>query len=76
MPSSIERLGQVLKQYRERLGLSQELLAAHSGLNRTFIGEIERGETNPSFETLVILASTLQVPLSEVISVYERMERG
>ena len=74
MPGPSTRLGRVIKEYRERMGLSQESLAAHSGLSRTFVGEIERGETNPSFETLVVLADTLQVALSEIIAAYERID--
>ena len=77
LPSSMEaptvRLGRVIKRFREELGMSQESLASHSGLNRTFIGEIERGETNPSFETLVTLSHTLQVSLAELMAAYEHL---
>lgn len=66
-------LGKVIKKHRERVGLSQEDLATYSGLNRTFIGEVERGETNPSFETLLKIAATLQVELSAMVADYERI---
>lgn len=66
-------LGKVIKKHRERVGISQEDLATYSGLNRTFIGEVERGETNPSFETLLKIAATLQVELSAMVADYERI---
>jgi transcriptional regulator with XRE-family HTH domain len=64
-------LGRVIRRLRTESGISQEGLAAISGIDRTFMGEIERGEANPSFDVLQRIASGLGVLLSELIRQYE-----
>lgn len=39
--------------------MSQEAFAHHVGLDRTYIGGIERGERNPSLTTILRIASAL-----------------
>jgi len=48
---------------REALGLSQEVLAERSELDRTYISGIERGLRNPTLLTAARLASALNTPL-------------
>ena len=52
---------------RQDLGLSQEDLADVSGLHRTYIGSLERGERNISLANVVRLASALQLDPSELV---------
>lgn len=58
--------GLALRQLRTERGLSQERLALESGLDRTYVSGIERGERNPSLASLLKLTNTLGVPLSEL----------
>lgn len=71
MPDATRILGRVIRRLRTERGISQEGLAAISGIDRTFMGEIERGGANPSFDVLQRIASGLSVQLSEVIRQYE-----
>lgn len=71
----LETLGSVLRQHRERRGLSQEALAELGGLSRGHIGEIERGVAIPSILTLHKFAAALGVTLSQIFAEYENLTR-
>lgn len=58
--------GSVIRRYRQWKGLSRRELAARAGVSPVFLGEIERGEKDPSSHTLSLLASALDAPLSEL----------
>lgn len=47
-------------------GLSQEDLADIAGLHRTFVGAVERGETNVSVDNIERLADALDVSIQEL----------
>jgi transcriptional regulator with XRE-family HTH domain len=65
-------LGRAVRELRARRGLSQEALGFCSGLHRNYVGAIERGEINPTFRILLALSRGLALPLSELLTVYER----
>lgn len=65
-------LGQRVRQLRLKLGYSQEDFADHCGVHRTFMGTIERGETNLSFQNLARIAAGLGVTISKLVSGVER----
>jgi len=50
-----------LCRHRERIGLSQEALAAICGLHRTEISLLERCRRSPRLETIAILARGLEL---------------
>jgi transcriptional regulator with XRE-family HTH domain len=64
-------LGRAIRRYRTGHAMSQEDLAHRSGMHRTYVGGIERGERNPSFTNLLRLADALQVPVSELLASVE-----
>jgi transcriptional regulator with XRE-family HTH domain len=66
------RLGRTVRELRARRGLSQEALGVRSGLHRNYVGAIERGEINPTFRVLLKLERGLDLPLSEIIELWER----
>lgn len=49
------------------LGFSQEGLAARTGLHRTYVGSVERGERNVSLANLAVLAEALDVDLGDLL---------
>jgi transcriptional regulator with XRE-family HTH domain len=65
-------LGQRVRQLRLRKGYSQESFADHCGVHRTFMGTIERGETNLSLQNLARIAVGLGITLSKLFSGIER----
>ena len=59
--------GAELRAVRVRRGLSQDDLAEVSGLHRTYIGGVERGERNPSLTNIARLAEALEVPVADLL---------
>jgi transcriptional regulator with XRE-family HTH domain len=60
------RFGKALRQKRQRIGVSQEEFADMCGLDRTYIGGIERGERNVALVNIEKIAKTLKLSLSEL----------
>lgn len=69
--AELRALAAAIREIRARQQLSQERVAAKGGVGRKYVGQIERAEITPSFAALVGIASGLDVPLSELIRVYE-----
>lgn len=53
--------GQRLREIRTERGFTQETLALEAGLDRSYIGGVERGERNISLVNICVLATTLRV---------------
>ena len=60
-----EKLGERIRSMRHARALSQEGLAELSGLHRTYIGGIERGERNVSLENIYRIASALKIGIGD-----------
>jgi XRE family transcriptional regulator, regulator of sulfur utilization len=66
------RLGEAIKQRRDRDGLSQEALAAKADLHTTFLSELENGRKDLRLSTLCKVASGLGISVLELIGLAER----
>jgi transcriptional regulator with XRE-family HTH domain len=62
MRDIIHSFGRTVRQLREAQGWSQEALAEYADLNRSYVGEIERGQVIVSLVTVHKLAGALGVP--------------
>ena len=64
-------VGQVIQEYREKKGLSQEVVSGLADIGRTHLSAIERGVRKPTLETFFKLADALDVKPSELIKIIE-----
>jgi len=55
----LDILGKRIRAKRRELGMSQEGLAHEAGLDRSYVGRIERGEHNLTFVSLVKIARAM-----------------
>ncbi|MBX9933280.1 MAG: helix-turn-helix domain-containing protein [Methylobacterium sp.] len=55
-----------LRRVRVAAGISQERLAADAGVDRAYLGGLERQTENPTVDLLDKVATTLRVPLAEL----------
>jgi transcriptional regulator with XRE-family HTH domain len=62
----LRALGQRIRELRIDRGYSQEGFADKCGVHRTFMGTVERGESNLSFQNIAKVATNLGVSLSEL----------
>ena len=60
--------GRAVRATRLARGLSQEDLAAESGLDRTYISGLERGARNPALSTIERVSRALQVRVSVLMT--------
>jgi len=56
-----------VREERKLQGLSQEALAEKSGLHRTYIGSVERGERNVSIDNIERIAKALDVKPADLL---------
>jgi transcriptional regulator with XRE-family HTH domain len=68
----LRALGQRIRELRTEQGFSQEGFADKCGVHRTFMGTVERGESNLSFQNIAKVATTLGVPLSTLFRELEQ----
>jgi len=63
----LARLGGNVRDLRKHLKISQEDLAHQSGLDRTYVGGIERGERNVTILSALKLCGPLECSLSQLV---------
>ena len=66
------RFGAALREWRLRQEFTQEQLAERAGLSYKFIGEIERGQANPTLDTIESLADALGMAIPDLLAGFRR----
>ena len=62
-----KHVGANIRRLRIDAGFTQEVFAEKAGLNRAHMGEIERGESNITLQTLKLIADTLRVKIADLV---------
>lgn len=62
-----ETIGQLIRNKRTEQKITQESLALQCGIDRSYMGRIERGEVNITVEKLYEIASSLRINAKELI---------
>ncbi len=60
-----ERIGQQIKEYRNKTGLSQEKLALKINMDRTYFASVEAGKRNISIKNLEKILTGLNISFSD-----------
>jgi transcriptional regulator with XRE-family HTH domain len=61
-------LGAAIRKRRQELKLSQEKLAEQAGLDRSYLGQVERGDNSIALLTLLNIANALGMTLESLMS--------
>ncbi|MDR2558425.1 MAG: helix-turn-helix domain-containing protein [Oscillospiraceae bacterium] len=64
-------IGKIIKQYRERKGLSQEVVSGLADISRSHLSRIETGVHSPSVTILYKLSDALGVKASDILRAAE-----
>ena len=77
MPYDHRITGWVVRELRERKGMTQEVLSGLAAVSRSHLAEIETGATRANVDTLWRISDALGMRLSELIRLVEaESERG
>ena len=63
----LRMFGLTVRAYRLQAELTQEKLAERAGVDRTYVGGVERGERNVGLLNLVRLADALEIPPAHLL---------
>ena len=66
--TALKAFGVVVRAERNSQGISQEALADLAGIDRSYMGGIERGEHNVALINIQRIASALEITISELMS--------
>lgn len=69
-----EVFGQRLRELRLRRAITQDDLAATSGLTKAYISDMERGLKIPSLTTILRLALALKCKVVELVSIFDKSD--
>jgi transcriptional regulator with XRE-family HTH domain len=61
------RVARILRQEREKRGISMNLAAERAGLSQQMVSYVEREMRNPTLETLLRMAAAIEIDLARVL---------
>lgn len=61
------KIGQLIRNKRAEMNISQEMLSLQCGIDRSYMGRIERGEVNITIEKLYEIALALKISPKELL---------
>ena len=64
----LKLIGKNIKYYRSKIEMSQEELSFQSGLDRAYIGRVERVENNISILSLNKISNALKIAIVKLIN--------
>ncbi|MCA0979294.1 helix-turn-helix domain-containing protein [Qipengyuania flava] len=70
----VQLLGENVRRYRKRLGMTQEQLAHEAEMERSYVSDLERGTRNPSVRALGRLAQALRIQPDQLLRVCDDQE--
>lgn len=70
--SARDRFAAHLRELRDKRAISQTRLAELAGLNRNYVGDVERGKRNPCLDNIIKLADALNVNPSELFRPFDK----
>ena len=68
-----KKIGANIKKYRKSAGLSQEILAKQAEITPQTLSCIETGVNNPSFNVLIKIIHTLNIPIAYIFTFDEEI---
>lgn len=65
-------VGEVIAEFRNKKGISQEALSGLADIGRTHLSAIERGERKPTLETFYRISIALNIKMETIIHEIEK----
>ena len=69
-----EKLGKAIVNLRKERGLSQDIFAYESGIDRRYMSDIENGKRNISLDIIERISQKLGLKISELFAIVEGMD--
>ncbi|SDE03553.1 Helix-turn-helix [Paenibacillus sp. CF095] len=69
-----EQIGVIIRKLRTEQGLTQQALADEIGSSFSFVGRVERGESNVTLETIIKISNALKIEFFDLMSLGKKQD--